>query len=176
MKVRRAFGVFALVMYGMTTGMHAQQQQTDLSKPKVPLVSVVGCATQMSDGTWMLTKATEGIESKVLFMGAKEIEEAKTKPWHCGFSYERRSTERSAPGGVHAAGSRQCDGPAPERPQASSQGPSHHGFERKTIEPRFRAAIGRYVSLIRDFGSLRHGCNELFQCFFAVASTCAIRN
>ncbi len=80
MKVRRAFGVFALVMYGMTTGMHAQQQQTDLSKPKVPLVSVVGCATQMSDGTWMLTKATEGVESKVLFMGAKEIEEAKTKP------------------------------------------------------------------------------------------------
>jgi len=74
----RAFGVFALVMYGMTTGMHAQQQ-TDLSKPKVPLVSVVGCATQMSDGTWMLTKATEGVESKVLFMSAKEIEEAKTK-------------------------------------------------------------------------------------------------
>ena len=78
MKVRRAFGVFALVMYGMT-GMHAQQQQTDLSKPKVPLVSVVGCATQMSDGTWMLTKATEGVESKVLFMSAKEIEEAKKK-------------------------------------------------------------------------------------------------
>jgi len=67
-------------MYGMTTGMHAQQQQTDLSKPKVPLVSVVGCATQMSDGTWMLTKATDGVESKVLFMSAKEIEEAKTKP------------------------------------------------------------------------------------------------
>src|SRR5207247_3589880 len=80
MKVRRALGVFALVMYWMTTGMHAQQQQTDLSKPKVPLVSVVGCATQMSDGTWMLTKATDGVESKVLFMSAKEIEEAKTKP------------------------------------------------------------------------------------------------
>jgi len=80
MKVHRAFGVFALVMYGMTTGMHAQQQQTDLSKPKVPLVSVVGCATQIADGTWMLTKATEGVESKVLFVSAKEIDEAKTKP------------------------------------------------------------------------------------------------
>src|SRR5437870_13857218 len=80
MKVGRAFGVFALVMYGMTTGMHAQQQQTDLSKPKVPLVSVVGSATQMSDGTWMLTKATDGVESKVMCMSAKEIEQAKTKP------------------------------------------------------------------------------------------------
>ncbi len=154
MKVRRAFGVFALVMYGMTTGMHAQQQQTDLSKPKVPLVSVVGCATQMSDGTWMLTKATDGVESKVLFMSAKEIEEAKTKPLGnnqykllgtVDFLTKEDLLNDPHRAGVHAAGSRQCDGPAPERPQASSQGPSHHGFERKTIEPRFRAAIGRYV-------------------------------
>ncbi len=80
MKVRRAFATFAVLVFGISTAIRAQQQQTDLSKPKVPLVSVVGCATQISDGTWMLTKATEGVESKVLFMSAKEIEEAKTKP------------------------------------------------------------------------------------------------
>jgi len=80
MKGRRVFGVFALFVFGMTTGIRAQQQGSDLSKPKVPLVSVVGCASHLPDGTWMLTKATNGVESKVLFMSAKEIEEAKNKP------------------------------------------------------------------------------------------------
>ena len=80
MKERRAVGVFALLVFGMTTGIRAQQQESDLSKPKVPIVSVVGCASHMADGTWMLTKATNGVESKVLFMSAKEIEEAKKKP------------------------------------------------------------------------------------------------
>jgi hypothetical protein len=80
MKMRRAFRTFTVLVFGFSTAIRAQQQQTDLSKPKVPLVSVVGCAIQISDGTWMLTKATEGVESKVLFMSAKEIEEAKTKP------------------------------------------------------------------------------------------------
>ena len=79
MKGRRVFGVFALLVFGMTIGIRAEQQESDLSKPKVPLVSVVGCANHMPDGTWMLTKATNGVESKVLFMGAKEIEEAKKK-------------------------------------------------------------------------------------------------
>ena len=80
MKGRRAFAVFALLVYGMTTGIRAQQRESDLSKPKVPLVSVVGCATHMADGTWMLTKATDVVESKVLFMSEKEIEEARKKP------------------------------------------------------------------------------------------------
>jgi len=80
MKELRVFGLFALLVFGMTTGIRAQQQESDLSKPKVPLVSVVGCASQMADGTWMLVKATDGVESRVLFMSAKEIEEAKKKP------------------------------------------------------------------------------------------------
>jgi hypothetical protein len=80
MRGRTAFGVFALLVFGMTTAIRAQQQESDLSKPKVPLVSVVGCATHMPDGTWMLTKATAGVESRVLFMSIKEIEEAKNKP------------------------------------------------------------------------------------------------
>ena len=79
MKGRRAFGVLALLVCGLTTGIRAQPQESDLSKPKVPLVSVVGCATRTAEGTWMLTNATDGVESKVLFMTAKEIEEAKKK-------------------------------------------------------------------------------------------------
>jgi len=79
MKGRRAFGVLALVVCGLTAGIRAEQQESDLSKPKVPLVSVVGCASRSAEGTWMLTNATDGIESKVLFMSAKEIEEAKKK-------------------------------------------------------------------------------------------------
>ena len=74
-----ACGVLALVACGLTTGIGAQQQGNDLSKPKVPIVSVVGCATRTAEGAWMLTNATDGIESKVLFMSANEIEEARKK-------------------------------------------------------------------------------------------------
>ena len=79
MKGRRAFGVLALGVCGWTAGIRAQQPESDLSKPKVPIVSVVGCAGRTAEGTWMLTNATDGIESKVLFVSAKEIEEAKKK-------------------------------------------------------------------------------------------------
>ena len=79
MKGHRAFGVLALVVCGLTVDVRAEQQQSDLSKPKVPIVSVVGCASRTAEGTWMLTNATDGIESKVLFMSAKEIDDAKTK-------------------------------------------------------------------------------------------------
>ena len=77
MKGCRALGVLVLVLGGSTTGIRAQQRQSDLSKPKVPLVSVVGCASRTAEGTWMLTNATEGIESRVLFLSAKEIEESR---------------------------------------------------------------------------------------------------
>jgi len=79
MKGRRAFGVLALGVCGWTAGIRAQQPESDLSKPKVPIVSVVGCAGRTAEGTWMLTNATDGIESKVLFVSANEIEEAKKK-------------------------------------------------------------------------------------------------
>ena len=79
MKGCRALGVLALVLGGLTAGTRAEQQGSDLSKPKVPLVSVVGCASRTAEGTWMLTNATDGIESKVLFLSAKEIEESRTK-------------------------------------------------------------------------------------------------
>jgi hypothetical protein len=79
MKGRRPLGVLALVVCGLTAGIRDQQQQDDLSKPKVPMVSVVGCASRTAEGRWMLTNATDGIESKVLFLSAKEIEEAKKR-------------------------------------------------------------------------------------------------
>ena len=79
MRGRTAFGVIALLICGWTAGIRAEQQENDLSKPKVPLVIVVGCATHTADGTWMLTNATDGIESKVLFLSAKEIEDGKKK-------------------------------------------------------------------------------------------------
>ena len=77
MKGRRGFAVLALLVCGLTTGIRAQQQESDLSKPKVPLVSVVGCATRTAEGTWMLTNATDGVESKVLFMTAKEMQSVR---------------------------------------------------------------------------------------------------
>ncbi len=79
MKGRRAFGVLALLVCASTAGIRAQQQPSDVSKPKVPIVSVIGCASRTADGTWMLTNATDGIETKALFLSAKEIEEAKQK-------------------------------------------------------------------------------------------------
>jgi hypothetical protein len=79
MNGRRGLGVLALLLVGLTAGVRGQQQESDLSKPKVPIVSVVGCASRTAEGIWMLTNATEGIESKVLFMSAKEIDEAKKK-------------------------------------------------------------------------------------------------
>lgn len=77
MKRSRACGVLVLVC-GLPAGIGAQQQ-SDSSKPKVPLVSVVGCASHLADGTWMLTSATEPTEAARLFTGVKEIEEAKKK-------------------------------------------------------------------------------------------------
>jgi len=79
MKGRRALGVLALVVCGWTAGIGARPQQTDLSKPKVPLVIVVGCASRTAEGIWMLTRATDGIETKALFTTAKEIEDAKKR-------------------------------------------------------------------------------------------------
>ncbi|HEX2461041.1 MAG TPA: hypothetical protein VHJ58_12920 [Vicinamibacterales bacterium] len=72
----RASGALALLVCGLAVGLRAEQQEVDLSKPTVPLVRVVGCAA-LADGAWMLTNATDGTESRALFLSAKEIEEAK---------------------------------------------------------------------------------------------------
>ena len=40
---------------------------------------MVGCARRTPEGTWTLTNATDGIDTKALLLSAKEIEEAKQK-------------------------------------------------------------------------------------------------
>ena len=72
---RTAFGILAVTASALCAGVYAQQ--ADLSKPTVPLVSAVGCAQRTPNGAWALTNATEGTESRVLFMSAKEIETAR---------------------------------------------------------------------------------------------------
>ena len=79
MNGRTACGMLALAACGLYAGTDAQAQQADVSKPTVPLVSAIGCALRTPDGTWMLANATDGIETRVLFTSAKEIEEARTK-------------------------------------------------------------------------------------------------
>ena len=71
----RAVGTCALLVCSIIAGVHAAQE--DPSKPKAPLVSAIGCASRATDGTWLLTDATDGVESRVLFMSAREIEDAR---------------------------------------------------------------------------------------------------
>ena len=72
-----AVGVLA-IGYAFAVGVHAQEKP-EASKPKVPLVSVVGCASRAPDGGWMLTDATDGAETKQLFTSTKELDEARKK-------------------------------------------------------------------------------------------------
>jgi len=71
--------MLALAAFGLHAGVYAQSQQADVAKPTVPLVSAIGCGLRTPDGTWMLTDATEGIETRVLFTSAKDLEEARKK-------------------------------------------------------------------------------------------------
>ena len=76
---RQCLGVVTLAC-GLALGLHAEPQSTSSkSKPKVPLVSVVGCANRDADGSWLLTRATDGTETQQLYTSTKEIEEAKTR-------------------------------------------------------------------------------------------------
>jgi hypothetical protein len=79
MNRRTAFGLLALAACALSERTYAWPQQADLSNPTAPIVSAIGCALRSTDGTWMLTNATDGVETKVLFMNAKEIEEARKK-------------------------------------------------------------------------------------------------
>lgn len=78
MTAQRALAVLGAVCVS-TTGAIAQQPPGDQSKPKVPVVSVVGCASRTNEGVWTLTDATDVIETRALFMSAKEIDEAKSR-------------------------------------------------------------------------------------------------
>jgi hypothetical protein len=79
MNGRIAFAMLALALCGFHTDAVTQPRQADVSKPTVPLVSAIGCALRSPDGTWMLTNATDGVETRVLFTSEKEIAEARKK-------------------------------------------------------------------------------------------------
>jgi hypothetical protein len=73
----KVFSVAAVLipMWGLAAV--AQAQKSDTAKPKAQLVSVVGCAGRTPDNGWILTKASQPIETPRLFSSTKEIEEAK---------------------------------------------------------------------------------------------------
>lgn len=77
---RAAVGVAILAACGMNGSARARQAQAEPSKPTVPLVSVVGCASRTPQGVWTLTNATTGAETRTLFMSAAEIDEARKRP------------------------------------------------------------------------------------------------
>jgi hypothetical protein len=69
--------MLALAVCGVDWAAAASQTATD--QPAAPLVSVVGCAQRSPQGVWTLTNGTEVVETRTLFMSAKEIEEARKK-------------------------------------------------------------------------------------------------
>src|SRR5688572_4857483 len=76
MESGKAVVVLALAC-GLAAGVRAQQpDDAAKGKTKVPLVSAVGCATRAPDGTWMLTNASNTVESDHLHTGEKELEAA----------------------------------------------------------------------------------------------------
>ena len=79
MNGRAAFGVLTLAACGLHADIHARAQQADASRPTVPIVSAIGCALRTPEGAWMLTNATDGVETRVLFVSAKEIEDARKR-------------------------------------------------------------------------------------------------
>ena len=76
-KERKVLTAVALIC-ASPLGIHGQEPSEE-SKPKVPLVSVVGCADRNNEGAWSLRRATDGTETKRLYTSTKEIEEARAK-------------------------------------------------------------------------------------------------
>lgn len=74
---RIACGMLALAACGI--GRAAAASQAPADKPAAPLVSVVGCAERSAQGVWTLTSATDGAETRVLFLSAKDIEDARKR-------------------------------------------------------------------------------------------------
>jgi hypothetical protein len=72
--------MLTLAALAFAAGAEAGRQQPDVSKPTAPLVSVVGCAQRSPEGAWALTNATASVDTRTLFMTAKEIDEARKRP------------------------------------------------------------------------------------------------
>jgi len=57
------------------------QGTSSAPKPKVPVVTVVGCANRAADSTWQLTRATAATEVRQGYFTTSEIEAAKKQPY-----------------------------------------------------------------------------------------------
>lgn len=55
----------------------AAAAQEDLKKPKVDMVSVVGCVSHPDDKTWLLTNATSEVATAIPYTSEKEIAGAR---------------------------------------------------------------------------------------------------
>ena len=52
-------------------------QESDLTKPKVDLVSVVGCVVHPDAKTWTLTRASDSVASETPYTSEQEVVEAR---------------------------------------------------------------------------------------------------
>lgn len=70
-------GVLAVAACMVNSRVAAAQAAS--SKPAAPLVSVVGCAQRTPQGAWTLTNATDGVETRVLFLNKKDVDDARNQ-------------------------------------------------------------------------------------------------
>ena len=75
MRTTTFFCIFSIACEVIVVG--RAQEPSKAVKPKVPLVTVVGCANRAPDGTWQLTRATGATEVQQAYSSTKEIEDAK---------------------------------------------------------------------------------------------------
>ena len=69
---------------GLLVATAAVAQQPDLKKPKVDLVSVVGCVAHPDAKTWTLTRASDSVNTDTPYTSEKEIDDAKARALGAG--------------------------------------------------------------------------------------------
>jgi hypothetical protein len=77
MSRRLAYVMLALALCSGVSTAAAPQAPAD--KPAAPLVTAIGCAQRSPQGVWTLTNATDVVETRVLFLSDKEVEDARTR-------------------------------------------------------------------------------------------------
>ena len=79
--VRNGLRGAAVLSLALACGLaaHPRAQQGEKDKPKVDLVSVVGCATRGADDAWMLTNASEAKVTQEALTTEKDLEAARTQ-------------------------------------------------------------------------------------------------
>ena len=65
--------VLVLVVGASTADVSAWPRQNNEPSPTTPIVSVVGCGSLTTEKSWMLTQATEAVESNFLYASDEEL-------------------------------------------------------------------------------------------------------